>query len=377
MNLPIVLNSWRKVLQVSKRISSFTEHSRFAFALAAFLVAASQGASFADGNITMPTVSGIESPSMPTLSSPTLGEDFYTPGSKTNGIYTGSTSSTATTASSSDNSSNSTSTTSSTNASTSNTSTSTGTSSKSNALSSLSASDISSLGNMGLLSQLFSGSDTSSSTSSLANLYTSSSSNVTNELLKQVLAELEELKKQLALTSKTTAAAGTATAVTQTAATSTGTTTSAGTATTVPTATTATTTTSSTTTSSNTKALHSRLFRFMVNGYDVLKTCRVVYISQVQKDSTFLLTGDRRYQSDGVTRNETFYLLFKSKGVINGQQTYSVAAAVTQDYLNQYSFLYQLSQKNNLTATQIGNLVCLRTTDPSWKLDLLLDLEEQ
>lgn len=361
-------------MQVSKRISSFTEHSRFAFTLAALLVAASQGASFADGNITMPTVSGIESPSMPTLSSPTLGEDFYTPGSKTNGIYTGSTSSTATTASSSDNSSNSTSTTSSTNASTSNTSTSTGTSSKSNALSSLSASDISSLGNMGLLSQLFSGSDTSSSTSSLDNLYTSSSSNVTNVLLKQVLAELEELKKQLALTSKTTTSAGTATAVTQTAATATGTTNS-GAATTISPVTT--TTTNSTTTPSNTKALHSRLFRFIVNGYDVLKTCRVVYISKVQKDNTFLLTGDRRYQSDGVTRNETFYLLFKSKGVINGQQTYSVAAAVTQDYLNQYSFLYQLSQKNNLTATQIGNLVCLRTTDPSWKLDLLLDLEEQ
>ena len=370
-------------MPVSKRISSFTEHSRFAFALAAFLVAASQGAAFADGSVTMPTVSGIESPSMPTISSPTLGGDFYTPGSETNGIYTGSTSSTATTSSSSGSSSSTTSTANSTDASTSSTdttttnSTSDSTSSKSSTQASLSASDISSLGNMGLLSQLFSGSDTSSSTSSLANLYTSSSSNVTNELLKQVLAELEELKKQLALTSKTTAAAGTATAVTQTAATSTGTTTSAGTATTVPTATTATTTTSSTTTSSNTKALHSRLFRFMVNGYDVLKTCRVVYISQVQKDSTFLLTGDRRYQSDGVTRNETFYLLFKSKGVINGQQTYSVAAAVTQDYLNQYSFLYQLSQKSNLTATQIGNLVCLRTTDPSWKLDLLLDLEEQ
>ena len=193
-------------------------------------------------------------------------------------------------------------------------------------------------------------------------------------LLKQVLAELEELKKQLALTSKTTTSAGTATAATQTAATATGTTNS-GAATTISPVTT--TTTNSTTAPSNTKALHSRLFRFIVNGYDVLKTCRVVYISKVQKDNTFLLTGDRRYQSDGVTRNETFYLLFKSKGVINGQQTYSVAAAVTQDYLNQYSFLYQLSQKNNLTATQIGNLVCLRTTDPSWKLDLLLDLEEQ
>ena len=128
-------------------------------------------------------------------------------------------------------------------------------------------------------------------------------------------------------------------------------------------------------TASTTTLPQSKLIRFQVNGYDIFKTCRVIYISKVDKDGSFLLTGDRRYQSDSTSRAETFYLVFKSKGVVNGQQQYTVATAVTQDHLNQYSFLYQLSQRNNLIATQVGNMVMLRTTDPTWKLDLLLDLE--
>ena len=57
----------------------------------------------------------------------------------------------------------------------------------------------------------------------------------------------------------------------------------------------------------------SRLLRFAVNGYNVLRTCRTVYISDVQDDGTFLVTGDRRYVSDVQTRSETFHILFKTK----------------------------------------------------------------
>ena len=57
-------------------------------------------------------------------------------------------------------------------------------------------------------------------------------------------------------------------------------------------------------------------------------------------------------------------------------QNYHAAAAVTQDYLNEYSFLYQLSQRENLSAMRTGNLVTMRTTDPDWKLELLIDLGE-
>jgi hypothetical protein len=183
-------------------------------------------------------------------------------------------------------------------------------------------------------------------------------------MLQQILTELEELKKQVNVTATP--------ATTATATTTAATTTTASETTTAP-STTGTTSSSST----STQKRNSYLLRFIVNGYDIRKTCRIVYISKIEKDGTFILTGDRRYQSDNATRTETFYLLFRAKGVENGQKIYSVAAAVTQDYLNEYSFLYQLAQRKDLTATQTGNLVILRTTDPSWKLDLLLDLEEQ
>ncbi len=118
----------------------------------------------------------------------------------------------------------------------------------------------------------------------------------------------------------------------------------------------------------------SRLLRFKVNGYDVLHTCRTVFISDVQEDGTFLVTGDRRYQSDGATRSETFHLLFKAASGANGAKSYDAAAAVTQDYFNENSFLYQMSQKGDLQANRVGNLVILRTADADWKLELLIDL---
>ena len=128
--------------------------------------------------------------------------------------------------------------------------------------------------------------------------------------------------------------------------------------------------------SSTARTKASRLIRFSVNGYDVLRTCRTIYISDVQEDGTFLVTGDRKYASDGKTRSETFHLLFKKDQNTSGLQNYHAAAAVTQDYLNEYSFLYQLSQRENLSAVRTGNLVTMRTTDPDWKLELLIDLGE-
>ena len=342
-------------MQVSKKNASVTTYRSVA-TLVLLLTAGGTGL-FAEGSPSMPQIGGIDSPTMPTVTSPTIGDGFYTPGNKGNDIYKGpkSTDTTKKNNSSEDtpkdenSDSNEQNNTSENDSSASSTTISAKTaaaaaSSATNLLSSLSASDISSLGDMGLLSQLFSVAGTEDTTANLSNVYTSTSNDTTNILLKQVLTELEKLKAQTAQLSATTPAATTSTV---------------------------------NYTSNNKKALRSQLIRFQVNGYDILKTCRVVYISKTEKDNTFLLTGDRRYQSDGTIRSETFYLLFKSKGVINGQQTYSVAAAVTQDHLNQYSFLYQLSQKDDLVATQIGNLVCLRTTDPSWKLDLLLDLEKQ
>jgi hypothetical protein len=53
-----------------------------------------------------------------------------------------------------------------------------------------------------------------------------------------------------------------------------------------------------------------------------------------------------------------------------------VSLAVSQDYENQYSYLYQLAQKNALSADRTGNLVTLRVNDGVWKMDLLLSLDK-
>ncbi|MBQ9908622.1 MAG: hypothetical protein IJM48_02370 [Treponema sp.] len=75
-------------------------------------------------------------------------------------------------------------------------------------------------------------------------------------------------------------------------------------------------------------------------------------------------------------RSETFYFYFHAKGNENGITKYTVTPAVSQDYENQYSYLYQLAQKNALSADRTGNLVTLRINDGVWKMDLLLSLDK-
>ena len=97
----------------------------------------------------------------------------------------------------------------------------------------------------------------------------------------------------------------------------------------------------------------------------------------MQLDGTFLITGDRVYSSDGKNRTETFHILFKSSPNENGSSNYKAAANVTQDYLNENSFLYQLSKFESLPAMRVGNFVSMRTEEPNWKLELLIDLGEK
>lgn len=127
-------------------------------------------------------------------------------------------------------------------------------------------------------------------------------------------------------------------------------------------------------TNSDIQSNGSRVLRFKINGYDLLHTCKSIYISDLQEDGTFLVTGDRRYQSTAGVRNETFHLLFKADTGANGIHSYKTAAAVTQNITDENSYMYQLSQRNDLVATKTGNLVTMRTIDPSWKLELLIDL---
>lgn len=113
-----------------------------------------------------------------------------------------------------------------------------------------------------------------------------------------------------------------------------------------------------------------RLLRFSVNGYSVLDTCKTIYFSTPDEDGSFLCTADREYYADGVTRKETFYMLFTR----SGKNSYDASVSVIQDYLNEYSFVYQLSQRTSITAVKTGSLISITIDEPVWKLDFLISL---
>lgn len=117
-----------------------------------------------------------------------------------------------------------------------------------------------------------------------------------------------------------------------------------------------------------------KILRFVVNGRNLLDTCRTVFFSNKEYDGSFLLTCDRKYDSNGKSREETFYLLFKADGNCGSEAGFDVEPSVIQDYKNEHSFLYQLSKKHNLKAEKTGNLVALRCNDAAWNMDLLLDI---
>ncbi|MEE0353926.1 MAG: hypothetical protein UDP17_11345 [Treponema sp.] len=269
--------------------------------------------------------SSITSPSMPTISSPEIGNGFYSPGSVLKPEYIKNTSQNNSSQSEKTKAENK-------NAESSNAKSEM----QKKILSALSAKDISLLNEKGFSSDI---------NSMIFSLSSSDNSQETKILLNKILAEIEKIKDKSSQdnSKKKTAEVSAAPAKEEK----------------LP------------------EKAKARLLRFSVNGYDILRTCRKIYISEVQLDGTFLITGDRVYSSDGKNRTETFHILFKTSPNENGTLNYKAAANVTQDYLNENSFLYQLSKFESLPAMRVGNLVSMRTEDPNWKLELLIDLGEQ
>lgn len=269
--------------------------------------------------------SSITSPSMPTVSSPEIGNGFYSPGSVLKPEYIKNTSQNNSSQSEKTKAENK-------NAESSNAKSEM----QKKILSALSAKDISLLNEKGFSSDI---------NSMIFSLSSSDNSQETKILLNKILAEIEKIKDKSSQdnSKKKTAEVSAAPAKEEK----------------LP------------------EKAKARLLRFSVNGYDILRTCRKIYISEVQLDGTFLITGDRVYSSDGKNRTETFHILFKTSPSENGTLNYKAAANVTQDYLNENSFLYQLSKFESLPAMRVGNLVSMRTEDLNWKLELLIDLGEQ
>lgn len=302
-------------------------------------------------SLTMP-----EMPSSPSVSMPSVGSGFYSPGrsdfytgavNSQNRQQTGTSQKTGTQASSQSSSTkDASSTTASTQQSTNLAQTQklnalAGTASSS--LNQLTAEDISSMNSLGILGSL-SGllGRGSSSLQSAVPSNTVTASTVDSTILTQILSELTELKNKIAASDAASPGEK-----------------SAG-----------------ENVFSNVVIKEPKILRFMVNGYDLLATCKTIYFSDLETDGTFLLTGDRKYMSENKVRTETFYFYFHAKGTENGVTKYAVTPAVSQDYENEYSYLYQLTQKKELSADRTGNLVTLRVNDGSWKMDLLISLDK-
>jgi hypothetical protein len=272
----------------------------------------------------MPEPPVISSLSMPTISAPTIGSSFYTPG------ITGTTSSANQDAAAASGTQATVQPTSPTAATVQSTALSSAAAAGSLS-SSVTAADLSSLDGAGLLNSLYSS----------MNSQGSGSSSETNTMLSNILQQLNDIKAENKSTLEQSSAEKNA-----------GTTNGAV---------------------SRSDCTQPAILRFTVNGYNVLATCRTIYFSDCETDGSFLLTGDRKYTSDGKTRAETFYLLFKAKGSAGSSTQYSVEPAVVQDYPNAYSFVYQLAQKDRLSAAKTGNLITMRVNAPSYNMDLLID----
>lgn len=186
----------------------------------------------------------------------------------------------------------------------------------------LTAQDVTSLSNAGTFSSLSGLFGTGTSSDNLSN----------NVLLQQILQSLEELKAE----KKDVIAAGTTESL----------------------------------------KIHSpSILRFKINSYNIKDSLTTVYISSTENDGSFLMTADRRYIADKKIRNETFYLLFKTKENSGSVITYEVCPSINQDSKNENSFLYKLCSQKNLYAQKTGNLVVLRSSSKDCEADLLIDLD--
>ncbi|WP_407427116.1 hypothetical protein [Treponema sp.] len=296
--------------------------------------------SFAQSNAADSTASSsISMPQMPSVSMPAIGSGFYTPGRSD--FYNPNLSRTQTSSSKSTNTGSNSQTSSKTDSSAAVTmqnqsaasaqNLKTASQSVSSSLNQLTADDISSLSTLGAFSGL---SALLSRNSSTLQTNTLTANTADSKALQQILSELTELKNKVDTLQ------------------------------------------ASETSFSNVVKREPKILRFNANGFDLLPTCKKIYFSELETDGTFLLTGDRKYMSENKTRTETFYFYFRAKGTDNGITKYSVTPAVSQDYENQYSYLYQLTQKSELTANRTGNLVTLKISEQNLKLDLLISLDK-
>jgi len=305
---------------------------------AAVLCAAHFALTAEQSPVTMPAMPLPPSIEMPSVNTPTMGGSFYTPGK----IYTGRKNLPTVPKAAAHEEQNTQSAQSVLPAAKANTeSTKSNIAQLSSALGGtdyLSAADMQSLGQNGLFSGVYGllGSASGQGQTSSEN---------TNILLQNILTEIENLKKQL--NSKNTGTSDASVKPPINTASS---------------------------NSETTASMRPVILRFVVNGYDILSSCKTVYFSRKETDGTFLLTADRKYLTDGKINSETFYFLFKADGRGGSEAGYSVVPQIMQAQENTNSLVYKLTKQNNLKAEKTGNLVSMRVNFEGLTADLLLDI---
>ena len=121
-----------------------------------------------------------------------------------------------------------------------------------------------------------------------------------------------------------------------------------------------------------------KILRFTADGADYLNTIKTAFFSEEEADGTFLLTGDAKYSVGGRIRNETFYLLFRSKGTENGMLKYEMSSQVSQSIDDAKSVFRRLSEacsESPVEASRTGNLITLRLNESALSLDILLAMD--
>lgn len=122
------------------------------------------------------------------------------------------------------------------------------------------------------------------------------------------------------------------------------------------------------------KTFSPKILRFTINGKNILSSCKNICFSSPENDGTFLLTADRKFQSQKENYDETFYFLFKKNTDNVSEVGYNVEPKIFQNQANSNSELYKMNSLKNLSAKKTGNLVYLQHTSENLSVDLLIDL---
>ena len=124
------------------------------------------------------------------------------------------------------------------------------------------------------------------------------------------------------------------------------------------------------------KTRNPSILRFKINGYNIKDSVIQTFFSEPEADGSFLLTGDRKYFLNNKVCNETFYMLFKAVKSNGSTTTFSVTPSIAQASENKSSYVYKLCQCSNMIAEKTGNLVVIHFIGDDITADLLLDIDK-